>query len=130
MSITTGLKICCMTIFFACSAISPAAELGLPAITYPANNPPTSAKIALGKQLFHDERLSANGTISCATCHIADQAFSDGLSVAKGLGGQLGTRNTPTLLNVAFENNFFWDSRRATLGDQVRDPFILNPAIK
>ncbi|MDO8413547.1 MAG: cytochrome c peroxidase [Gallionellaceae bacterium] len=103
-----------------------AAELGLPPLPHPAHNLPTPGSIALGKKLFHDKRLSADGSVSCATCHIPEKAFADGLTVAKGLGGQTGTRNTPTLLNVAFEKNFFWDGRRATLEEQAQDPFI-NP---
>ena len=84
------------------------------------------AKIALGKKLFHDKRLSADGRVSCATCHIPTQAFTDGLPVAKGMAGQLGTRNTPSLLNVALEKNLFWDGRRDSLEAQAQDPFI-NP---
>lgn len=103
-----------------------AGELGLPSLTYPAHNPPTPAKIALGKQLFHDKRLSADGTVSCATCHIPAQAFTDGLALAKGIGGLTATRNTPTLLNVAFNENLFWDGRRTSLEEQAGDPFI-NP---
>ena len=108
------------------SATLPATELGLPDFSPPADNLPTPAKIALGKQLFHDKRLSSDGSISCASCHVPDKAFSDGLPVAKGIGGKLGTRNTPTLLNVAFEHNLFWDGRRTSLEEQAKDPFI-NP---
>lgn len=101
-----------------------AIDLGLPDFTPPAYNLPTQAKIALGRRLFHDKRLSSNGSISCASCHVPSKAFTDGLPVAKGIFGKLGTRNTPTLLNVAFERHFFWDGRRSSLEDQAKDPFI------
>lgn len=85
-----------------------------------------ATQIELGKRLFTDKRLSANGTISCATCHKPDNFFVDGKPVAEGISGQKGTRNTPTLLNLAVEKSFFWDGRRATLEAQAGDPFI-NP---
>lgn len=83
-----------------------------------------SELIKLGKSLFHDKRLSADGTISCATCHVPEKAFADGLRVAKGIGGQQGTRNTPTLLNVGQATSLFWDGRRTTLEEQAKDPFV------
>ena len=120
----TRLPLAVLLTLMAWSVAVPAAELGLPEVTHPAHNPATPAKIALGQQLFHDPRLSADGSVSCATCHVPEQAFTDGLSVAEGIGGQRGTRNTPTLLNVTFERSFFWDGRRATLEAQAQDPFI------
>lgn len=93
---------------------------------YSADTVTPISKIKLGERLFHDKHLSADGTISCATCHVPEQAFTDGLRVAKGINGQLGTRNTPTLLNVNYATSLFWDGRRATLEDQAQDPFI-NP---
>lgn len=85
-----------------------------------------SVKASLGERLFNDKRLSADGSISCATCHIPDKAFTDGLPVAKGIGGQLGTRNTPSLINVNTVRPLFWDGRRDTLEEQAKDPFV-NP---
>ena len=85
-----------------------------------------SAKARLGERLFNDKRLSADGSISCASCHIPDKAFTDGLPVAKGIKGQLGTRNTPSLINVKTVKPLFWDGRRDTLEDQAKDPFV-NP---
>jgi cytochrome c peroxidase len=82
--------------------------------------------VALGKQLFFDKRLSANGTVSCATCHVPEKAFSDGKPLAVGISGQLGTRNSPSLLNVKFNTSFFWDGRQDTLENQALDP-MLNP---
>ena len=92
----------------------------------PADNPQSPEKIALGQKLFTDKRLSADGSISCASCHDPENAFTDGLPVAAGLQKQTGTRNTPTLLNVAFNTSQFWDGRRQRLEDQAPDPFI-NP---
>jgi len=84
-------------------------------------------QIEIGKQLFFDKRLSKNGTISCATCHAPEKAFSDGLPVAKGIDGKLGVRNTPSLFNVRFNTSQFWDGRRESLEQQARDP-LLNPS--
>ena len=121
----------CFSVVFAgllvgSNSFATTSELGLPKLTYLDKNLSTPAKVALGKKLFHDKRLSADGSVSCATCHVPDKAFTDGLPVAKGVGGQLGTRNTPTLLNIAYEKSFFWDGRRASLEAQAQDPFI-NP---
>lgn len=88
----------------------------------PKDNPTTSAKVALGKQLFFDPRLSGDNTISCATCHLPDKAFADGLPRAKGAGGKELARNTPTLLNVAFFERFFWDGRASSLEEQALEP--------
>jgi cytochrome c peroxidase len=78
------------------------------------------------KLLFFDKRLSADGTINCAICHDPHKAFSDGLAVAKGIRGQFGTRNAPSLLNVVFTTSQFWDGRRESLEMQATDP-LLNP---
>lgn len=100
--------------------------LGLPPLTIPADNLQTDAKIKLGERLFNDKRLSADGTINCASCHQADKGFSDGLNVAKGIKGQTGTRNAPTVMNAAFYESFFVDGRSKTLETQALAPF-LNP---
>lgn len=100
--------------------------LGLPSPNIPADNPQSSEKIALGKRLFNDQRFSADGSISCASCHLPDKAFSDGLPVAKGLNGQLGTRNAPTVLNAAFYDTLFLDGRANSLEAQALGPFV-NP---
>lgn len=86
-------------------------------------------RIALGKQLFSDPSLSANGTVRCASCHIPEKAYADGRVVAIGVFGRTGTRNTPSLLSVelAKEGAFFWDGRRTALEQAVLDP-LTNPA--
>lgn len=78
----------------------------------------------LGERLFFDKRLSADGTVSCASCHQPDKAFADGAATAAGSGGRKGTRNTPTLLDAAEQGSFLWDGRRTSLEDQVLDPFF------
>ncbi|HEX6899934.1 MAG TPA: cytochrome c peroxidase [Thermoanaerobaculia bacterium] len=100
--------------------------LGLPAIHFPLDNPQTPEKVALGRALFEDKRLSADGQVSCATCHQAERAFTDGRSVAQGVRKQDGTRNAPTLLNSAYLTSMFWDGRRVTLEEQAGDPLV-NP---
>lgn len=86
----------------------------------------SNALIRLGEKLFFDRRLSGDGTISCASCHQPDKAFTDGRVLAEGIGGKRGTRNTPSILDAALSTTQFWDGRRATLEDQVIDPFV-NP---
>lgn len=92
----------------------------------PKDNPMTAEKVALGRDLFFDKRLSADGTISCASCHEPERAFSDGKPVAEGIKGRRGTRNSPTLLNAMFNTGQFWDGRAESLEAQARLPLI-NP---
>lgn len=87
----------------------------------PVNSP---AAIALGRTLFFDPALSADGKISCASCHKPDLAFTDGLPRASGTYGQQGTRNTPSLLDVGRQRSLFWDGRRTRLEDQALDPLL------
>jgi cytochrome c peroxidase len=88
----------------------------------PEGNPLTAEKVALGRRLFHDPRLSRDGTISCTTCHDPARAFTDGRSVAVGASGRQGRRNVPTLVNRAWGRLFFWDGRVRTLEEQVLRP--------
>lgn len=73
----------------------------------------------LGKKLFFDPRLSANGKMSCATCHQPERAFTNGERVAKGVHGDSGERNVPTLINRNGTRRQFWDGRVDSLEDQV-----------
>ena len=100
--------------------------LGLPPVIAPRDNPPSRAKVELGKALFFDRRLSADGTIRCASCHDPKRVFTDGNPVSKGVHAARGTRNAPSLINVAYATTLFWDGRRDTLESQVKDPFV-NP---
>jgi cytochrome c peroxidase len=86
----------------------------------PPDNPITAEKVALGRRLFADERLSADGRTSCASCHQRERAFTDGLRVARGVFGRRGRRNVPSILNRAYGTAFSWDGRAATLEDQIR----------
>jgi cytochrome c peroxidase len=92
------------------------------AVPYPADNPPSDAKIALGHTLFFDPRLSGPETMSCATCHNPARGWGDGLP--KGVGSnakQLG-RKTPTILDLAWAELLFWDGRADSLEDQATGP--------
>ena len=100
--------------------------LGLPAVPIPPDNRPTAQTIALGRHLFYDQRLSQNNTLSCANCHNPKFDFTDGLSLSKGVGGEVGIRNAPTLLNVAYQPFQFWDGRALNLEEQAASP-IANP---
>ena len=94
----------------------------------PADNPPTAEKAALGRRLYFDTRLSTDGTIACASCHAPSHAFADprGAATSAGVGGALGARNAPTVLNAAFLASQFWDGRAATLEEQAVQPLV-NP---
>ncbi|UCH83522.1 MAG: cytochrome-c peroxidase [Candidatus Latescibacterota bacterium] len=108
---------------------APATEppLGLPPLPLPKDNPQTPEKIALGETLFHDDRFSTTGDVSCATCHDADKAFTDSpLKVSEGINKLTGTRNAPTVVNAAYLTTQFWDGRSPSLEDQALHPF-LNP---
>lgn len=76
--------------------------------------------IQLGSELFFDKRLSANGQVSCASCHQPEKFFSDGLMTAQAIG--TGTRNTPSILGVAWNQWFFWDGRKDSLWSQALGP--------
>lgn len=105
-------------------ALADKSASGLPQVPIPSDNPQTPAKIALGKKLFHDQRLSANGKVSCATCHQAEHAFTDGLPLARGVRDQPGTRNASSLLNSAYQHDLFWDGRAPSLEAQAKEPFF------
>ena len=79
----------------------------------------TPERVALGKALFNDTKLSKNNAISCATCHIATKAFTDGKTIATGVDGGILTRNTPTLPYAVYQKSFFYDGRSAVLEDQI-----------
>ena len=98
-----------------------------PAPPEPRTNPSTPEKVALGKALFHDPRLSVNDQMSCASCHdIHRYGGGDGQQVASGFAGQQGTRNTPTVVNAAYQSVLFWDGRARSLEEQAKGPLV-NP---
>jgi len=93
-------------------------------VPVPQNNRLTPQRIHLGKLLFFDKRLSADNTISCATCHNPKRGWTDLVPVAKAIGfkGRKGPRNSPTILNSAYQNRQFWDGRVKTLEAQALGP--------
>jgi cytochrome c peroxidase len=92
------------------------------AIPFPQDNPYSAAKAELGRALFFDPRLSGAGNIACATCHNPALAWSDGLPLGIGAGGQKLARRSPSLLNVAWGKALMWDGRFATLEEQALAP--------
>jgi cytochrome c peroxidase len=88
----------------------------------PIDNPQSMAKIALGRQLFFDKRLSLDETIACASCHDPQKAFTDQLPKSKGINGQLSERNAPSILNAAFLKTAMFDAHLASLELQAIVP--------
>jgi cytochrome c peroxidase len=94
----------------------------LPPVPMPKDNVSKAARIELGNALFFDPRLSGNGAMSCASCHNPSLGWSDGLKTAVGWGGKVLGRATPTVLNTAYNTEFMWDGRKASLEDQALGP--------
>ena len=92
----------------------------------PEDNPLTAEKIELGRMLYFDKRLSADNTVSCASCHHPKFGFTDGMSVSIGINGQKGGRSVPTVVNRLFSVEQFWDGRAEDLEAQALGP-IQNP---
>ena len=92
------------------------------AVPHPEDNAPTPARVALGRQLFFDNRLSGDGNMSCATCHSPMYGWSDALPTAKGFKGQVLGRATPTVINTAYNGVQMWDGRKRSLEDQAMGP--------
>lgn len=88
----------------------------------PANNSMTPEKIELGNMLFFEPRISSSGVISCATCHNPALGWADRIPRATGHDGQVGERNTPTVLNSGFLGSQFWDGREPDLEGQALGP--------
>jgi cytochrome c peroxidase len=98
---------------------------GFPLPLTPPDNLQTTAKFVLGRKLFYDRRLSANGTQSCGDCHQQSHAFSDGRPTAIGSTGQHHTRNAMTLTNVGYNASYTWDSTRVrSLEEQAIVPMF------
>jgi cytochrome c peroxidase len=94
----------------------------LPVSPIPQSLPVEARKVALGKRLFHDVRLSGNETLSCASCHDLAHAGVDGLPVSIGIHGRTSRRNAPTVYNAVFNFRQFWDGRAANLEEQALSP--------
>jgi cytochrome c peroxidase len=101
---------------------------GLPTMPIPDSNPTTVEGIKLGRLLFYDNILSGDFSMSCASCHEIEKAFTDGLPTAVGIAGIASRRNSMSLINVGYnwkpsrQNNFNWDGHFATLEAQVLAP--------
>lgn len=93
-------------------------------VPIPERNPQTPEKIELGKKLFFDRRLSGDGTMSCVTCHMPEIAFTDGQDISLSYPTTRNWRNSPTLINVAFQKYLFHDGRAETLEDQALFPLM------
>ncbi|NOQ89311.1 MAG: c-type cytochrome [Gammaproteobacteria bacterium] len=94
----------------------------------PGSENDTPERIALGKKLYFEKRLSINDKQSCASCHILENGFAgvDNLPTSPGAKGELGGRNSPTVLNAGWQDSQFWDGRAEDLVEQAKGP-ILNP---
>lgn len=88
----------------------------------PEDNALTAAKVTLGRRLFFDPELSADRTLSCASCHQPTRYFTDGRPRPAGIDGAEGRRNVPSVLNAAYGRSFFWDGRAPSLEEQVLEP--------
>ena len=108
------------------SELKIAIPLGLPKLPIPVDNPPTAKTVALGRKLFYDTKLSADGKLSCASCHGPETGFADPRQFSVGFENKTGDRNAPTVINAAYSPLQFWDGRAATLEAQVAGP-IANP---
>src|SRR5512143_2261284 len=104
----------------------PAIDPAIWAAIVPMDNQMTPERIALGRQLFFDTRLSADNTVACATCHDVSRGFTDQRPVSEGIRDQLGRRNAPTTMNALLLQTQFLDGRAANLEEQAKLP-IVNP---
>jgi cytochrome c peroxidase len=104
----------------------PRIPLGLVPIVWPDDNPYTPAKAELGWLLFFDKRISSDSSVSCASCHSPQFAFTDGRPVSLGIGEQKGGRSAPSIINRVYGAAQFWDGRASSLEEQVKGP-IANP---
>lgn len=99
--------------------------LGLPPVPTPPDNLPSRASIELGRKLFFDRRLSRNGTMSCAMCHIPEQGFTNNeVATPIGVEGRSIRRNAPTIINVAYMESMFHDGRDPMLETQFLGPLV------
>lgn len=94
----------------------------LPRLEAPADNPPSPAKIELGRKLFFSKDLSGDRSMSCASCHNPANGFSDAKRRAVGFRGKELSRHTPSVLNAAYDSYQFWDGRARSLEQQAAGP--------
>ncbi len=101
-------------------------EFALGPVPYPEDNQPNAARIALGKALFFEPRMSGDGNMSCATCHNPAMGWSDGLPTARGVKSSVLGRASPTVINTAYNSIQMWDGRKKSLEDQAMGPMQAN----
>ena len=106
-------------VLFLASALN-VGVVGYEPMTIPADNPVTVGKVALGRQLFFDKRMSGNQTIACASCHIPRYGLTQGPKPAKGAYDDTGDTACPSLINVGHQQHFFWEGSADRLEDAVR----------
>lgn len=100
------------------ASVTTAQQLQVPRPTY------TVGQIELGRKLFHDTRLSRNGTVACATCHKPERLFTDGLALAQGINGRIGDKNTPTVITAFYQPRQFWNGRTDGIREQSIQPLV------
>lgn len=104
---------------------------GFPPIPFPPDDPPTPAKVELGRRLFFDRRLSGDGNMACATCHRPERAFTDGRARAVGATGELHPRGTMSLANVAYTLTLTWaDPSLRRLEEQALAPLLATTPVE
>ncbi len=121
----------CIALLVGCERMQPSASfepevLPLPQqlttfepMAIPADNPMTPEKVALGRQLFFDERLSGDGSRSCYSCHVCEKGLTDGLAKSIGAFNKQLPRSSPTLWNIGYHKEFYWDGRSGSLEKQA-----------
>lgn len=92
-----------------------------PKANIPADNPLTEAKVRLGRMLFYEKRISEDQLVACANCHKQEFAFGSDKPLDRKVHGDMTTRNSSVLFNLAFTTNFFWDGRKSTIETACRD---------
>ncbi|MEY4573810.1 MAG: hypothetical protein RLZ10_3116 [Bacteroidota bacterium] len=110
----------CLFVFIKCTSARLAFDYSK--IPTPTDNPITDEKVELGRKLFFDKRLSVNNTVSCATCHVPEYAFTDRKEVSQGIEGRKTERNSPSILNSAFLKTVMFDAHLPSLEMQVIVP--------
>jgi cytochrome c peroxidase len=104
--------------------VAPESFRARPAMAFPADNQPSAERAELGRKLFFDTGLSGTGGASCASCHAPEKGYADGLPTARGEGGRVLRRNTPSVINSGFAPSLFWDGRSPSLEDQALKPVM------
>jgi cytochrome c peroxidase len=128
MSKTFLIRLALVAPAFVILAADPALDvpLGLLPVRFPKENPYSAEKRELGKLLYFDKRLSADGTVACASCHAPEAAYTDNKAVSSGIRDQKGGRSAPTVFNRAYSLAQFWDGRAKSLEEQAAGP-MANP---